>query len=77
MKNEYENQKFHKARNNVFINGKKPWAFGGTAGGLTGVCLAWAYAEALLAYRDESLLIDVEELLRLCPDYEELIAAEI
>ena len=36
-----------------------------------------AYAEALSAYRDESLLIDVEELLRLCPDYEELIAAEI
>lgn len=36
-----------------------------------------AYTEALWAYRDESLLIDVEELARLCPDYEELIAAEI
>ena len=33
--------------------------------------------EALWTYRDASLLIDVEELARLCPDYEALIGAEI
>lgn len=34
-------------------------------------------AAAITVYRDESLLMDVEELHRLCPDYEELIAQEI